>query len=94
MVPVKYLLAPTLLPTRTSAVVCSKEVVLIVGSLFMVAPNVCGVSGFRLSFICRTQCHYSFEIISLMKRDPVALFKLFSYCHVAVSVLCFFLIVS
>ena len=30
---------------------------------------------------------YSFEIISLIKRDPVALFKLFSYCHVAVSVL-------
>ena len=88
MVPVKYILAPSLLPTRISTVVCSKEVVLLllVHCLWLL-PMFVGFLGLVFGLYVELSVIYSFDIISLMKRNPVALFKLFSYCHVAVSVL-------
>ena len=88
MVLVKYILAPSLHATRISAVVCSKKVVLLmlVHCLWLL-PMIVRFLGWVLVLYVELSVIYSFEIISLMKRDPVALFKLFSYCHVAVNVL-------
>ena len=66
----------------------------VVDSLFIVAPIVCGIFVFSPCFgNVVFSVLSSFAIISLRKRELVALLKLSTCCHVAVMDLCLFFMV-
>ena len=62
-------------------------------SLFIFAPIACGGSVFGPCSVMQYLVSFLVAIISLRKRELVALLELSSCCHVAVCLLCLFLTV-
>ena len=66
----------------------------VVASLFIVTPVVCGGSVFSPILLCNTWCHFSFAVVLMVRRGLVTLLKLSFWYLVAVGNLRLFIAVT